>query len=60
VAFLQTQPTTVVGLLAFLDHIEGPLSTGDAGEAFWDEEEKNVAFPTLAAAARDLIGGRSA
>jgi hypothetical protein len=55
VAFLETEPTTVVGLLAYLDHIEGPLSTGDAGEAFWDEEEKDVAFPTLAAAARNLI-----
>jgi hypothetical protein len=55
VAFLGTQPTTIAGLLAYLDHIEGPISTGDAGEAFWDEEEKNVAFPTLAAAARNLI-----
>jgi hypothetical protein len=54
-AFLQTKPTTVVGLLAFLDHVEGPLSTGDAGEAFWDEEEHKLAFPTLAAAARNLI-----
>jgi hypothetical protein len=54
-AFLQTQPTTIAGLLAYLDHIEGPLSTGDAGEAFWDEEEHKLAFPTLAAAARNLI-----
>jgi hypothetical protein len=54
-AFLQTKPTTVVGLLAFLDHVEGPLSTGDAGEAFWDEEEHKLAFPTLAAATRNFI-----
>jgi hypothetical protein len=56
VDFLETQPTTVAGLLAYLNHIEGPLSTGDAGEAFWDEQEKEAAFPTLAAAARKLIG----
>jgi hypothetical protein len=54
-AFLQTQPATTAGLLAFLDHIEGPLSTGAVGEAFWDENEKELAVPTLAAAARNLI-----
>jgi hypothetical protein len=54
-AFLQTRPISVAGLIAFLDHIEGPLSTGDAGEAFWDEIEHELAFPTLAAAARNLI-----
>jgi hypothetical protein len=58
--FLQTKPTTIVGLLAFLDHVEGPLSTGDAGEAFWDEKERELAFPTLAAAARNIIVGRQA
>jgi hypothetical protein len=56
-AFLQTQPTSLAGLRAYLDHIEGPLSTGEAGEAFWDETEMPLAFPTLAAAARTLIGG---
>jgi hypothetical protein len=55
-AFLQTQPTTVAGLLAYLDHVEGPISTGDLGEAWWDETEKELALPTLAAAARKLIG----
>jgi hypothetical protein len=56
VAFLQTQPTTIAGLRAFVDHIEGPLSTGEAGEAFWDDEERKVAFPTLATAVRALVG----
>jgi hypothetical protein len=59
-ALLRTQPTTVVGLFAFLDHVEGPLSTGEVGEAFWDEKEHELAFPTLAAAARKLIGGGQA
>jgi hypothetical protein len=53
--FLQTQPTTVAGLLAYLDHIEGPLSSGEAGEAFWDDQERELAFPTLAASLRGLI-----
>jgi hypothetical protein len=57
---LQTQPTSLAGLRAFFDHIDGPLSTGEAGEAFWDEEEMKLAFPTLAAAVRDLIEGRLA
>jgi hypothetical protein len=57
-AFLQTQPISVAGLIAFVDHIEGPFSSGDAGEAFWDEKEHELAFPTLAAAARNLIGRR--
>jgi hypothetical protein len=52
---LKTQPTSVPGLRAFIDHIEGPLSTGEAGEAFWDEQEREVAFPTLAAATRNII-----
>jgi hypothetical protein len=59
-AFLQTRPTSVAGLIAFIDHIEGPFSSGDAGEAFWDENEKELAVPTLAAAVRDLISGRQA
>lgn len=56
-AFLRTKPTTVVGLLTFLDHIEGPFSTGSAGKAFWDEMEHKLAFPTLAAAIRKLVSG---
>jgi hypothetical protein len=56
-AFLETQPTSVAGLLAFLDHIEGPFSSGDTGEAFWDEEEHKLAFPTLSAATRNIIAG---
>jgi hypothetical protein len=59
-AFLQTQPTSVAGLRAYLDHIEGPFSSDEVGEANWDENEKELAFPTLAAAARALIGGRQA
>jgi hypothetical protein len=59
-AFLQTQPISVAGLLAFLDHIEGPFSSGSDGEALFDENEKGLALPTLAAAARALIGGRQA
>jgi hypothetical protein len=58
-AFLQTQPTTVAGLVAYLDHVEGPISTGSPGEAWWDEIEKELAFPTLAAAARKLIVGQA-
>jgi hypothetical protein len=54
-AFLQTQPTTLAGLFAFLDHIEGPLSTGEVGKAFWDESERELAFPILAAAVREII-----
>jgi hypothetical protein len=54
-AFLQTQPTTLAGLFAFLDHIEGPLTSGEVGEAFWDENELQLAFPTLAAAVRGII-----
>jgi hypothetical protein len=57
-AFLQTQPTSVAGLRAYLDHIEGPFSSDEVGEANWDEKEKELAFPTLAAAVRHLIGGR--
>jgi hypothetical protein len=60
VAFLETQPTTVPGLRAFVEHIEGPLSTGSTGKAFWDEQEREVAFPTLAAAVLALIGGARA
>jgi hypothetical protein len=59
-AFLKTQPTSVAGLLAFLDHMGGALSEGEAGEAFFDENEKEIALPTLAAAARHLIAGRLA
>jgi hypothetical protein len=54
-AFLQTQPTSVAGLRAYLDHIEGPFSSGEVGEANWDENEKELAFPTLAAATRNII-----
>jgi hypothetical protein len=54
-AFLQTQPTTLAGLFAFLDHIEGPISSGEVGEALWDENERELAFPTLAAALRKII-----
>jgi hypothetical protein len=52
--FLTTQPTTMVGLRVYIDHIEGPLS---AGEVEFDDEERALAFPTLAAAVRSLIGG---
>jgi hypothetical protein len=55
-ALLQTQPTSLAGLCAFLDHIEGPLSTGEGGEASWDDDERALVYPTLAAAVRDLIG----
>jgi hypothetical protein len=54
---LQTQPTTVAGLRAYLDHIDGPFSHGEAGEAFWDDDERELAFPTLAAAVRSLVDG---
>jgi hypothetical protein len=54
--FLHTQPTTVVGLRAFIDHIDGPFSHGDGCEAFWDEHEMEMACPTLTAAVRSLIG----
>ena len=54
-AFLQTQPTSVAGLRAYLDHIEGPFSSDEVGEANWDEKEKELAFPTLAAALRNII-----
>jgi hypothetical protein len=56
---LQTQPTTVAGLRAYLDHIDGPFSHGEAGEAFWDDDEREIAFPTLAAAVRSLVDGRA-
>jgi hypothetical protein len=59
-ALLQMQPTSTAGLLAFIDHIEGPFSSGSAGAAFWDDKERELAFPTLAAAVRHLIGGRQA
>jgi hypothetical protein len=49
------RPTTVAGLFAFLDHMEGPLISGEAGEAFWDEHERELAIPTLAASIRNLI-----
>jgi hypothetical protein len=55
VAFLKTQPTTVAELRAFVDHIQGPLSTGEAGKAFWDDNERKMAFPTINAAVRDLV-----
>jgi hypothetical protein len=55
--FLQTRPTTAAGLRAFVEHIDGPFTHGEAGEAFWDEDEKALAFPTLAAAVRDLLIG---
>jgi hypothetical protein len=53
--FLKTQPTSVAGLRAFIDHIDGSFSSGDTGEALWDEVEKEVAFPTLSAATRNII-----
>jgi hypothetical protein len=53
--FLTTRPTTIAGLLAFVVHIEGPFSTGETGEALWDETEWQVAIPTLTAAVRELI-----
>jgi len=59
-AFLQTQPTTVAGLFAFLDHIDGPFTEGSVGEAFWDDNERELAFPTLAAGVRALVDGRRA
>jgi hypothetical protein len=54
-AFLQTRPTSVAGLRAFLDHIDGPFSHGPGREAFWDEDEMELAFRTLLAV-RNLIG----
>jgi hypothetical protein len=54
--FLQTQPSTVAGLRALVDHINGPFSHGDGCEAFWDEHEMEMACPTLTAAVRSLIG----
>jgi hypothetical protein len=53
--FLLTQPTSTAGLRAFINHIDGPFSSGNTGEALWDEQEKEVAFPTLAAATRNII-----
>jgi hypothetical protein len=54
-AFLETQPTSFAGPIAFIDHIEGPFSSGPAGEAFWDDSERELAFPTLAAATRNIV-----
>jgi hypothetical protein len=51
--FLVTQPTTVAGLRAFVEHIDG-FTHGEAG---WDDDEKALAFPTLATAVRSMIGG---
>jgi hypothetical protein len=53
--FLKTQPTSVAGLRAFINHIDGPFSSGNTGEALWDETEAEAAFPTLAAATRNII-----
>jgi hypothetical protein len=53
------QPTSLGGLRAYLGHIDGPFSHGEAGEAFWDEDEMKLAFPTLAEAVRNLIDGRA-
>jgi hypothetical protein len=53
--FLQTQPSTVAGLRAFVDHIDGPFSHGHGCEAFWDEHEMEMACPTLTAAVRSLV-----
>ena len=38
--FLITQPTSVAGLRAFINHIDGPFSSGDTGEALWDERKR--------------------
>jgi hypothetical protein len=57
--FLQTQPSTVAGLRAFVDHIDGPFSHGHGCEAFWDEHEMEMACPTLVAAVRSLVDGRT-
>jgi hypothetical protein len=54
-AFLQTKPTTVAGLRAFVDHIDGALTDGEAGEAFWDGQERELVLPTITAAIRGLI-----
>jgi hypothetical protein len=54
-AFLKTRPITVAGLRVFVDHIDGPFTHGSAGEAFWDEEEMELAVPTLIAAVRSLV-----
>jgi hypothetical protein len=51
-AFLQTQPATLAGLFAFLDHMDA--CDADMG---WPDEWGNQAFPALAAAVRTLIGG---
>jgi hypothetical protein len=55
-AFLRTRPTSVGGLRAFADHIDGPFTHGEAGKASWDEKEMELAVPTLIAAVRSLIG----
>jgi hypothetical protein len=39
----------------FVDHIQGPLSRGEAGKAFWDDNERKTAFPTINVAVRDLV-----
>jgi hypothetical protein len=54
-AFLQTQPTSVAGLRAFVDHIEGPFTHGHGCQEFWDEQERELILPTLAAAVRGLV-----
>jgi hypothetical protein len=52
-ALLQTQPTSLAGLIAFLDHLDAHCDS-DGG---WIDEWAELAFPTIASAVRELIGG---
>jgi hypothetical protein len=54
-AFLVTPPISPDGLIAYLAFIDEP-----AYRVFFDEQEAEMAFPILAAAARKLICGRQA
>jgi hypothetical protein len=51
--FLETQPTTASGLIAYFDHIDAHCDPDEG----WDAEWRNQAFPTITAAVRTLIGG---
>lgn len=57
--FLGTRPISIAGLRAFLEHIDGPFSSGDAGSAYWDDEERAQAIPTIVAASYELIGRKA-
>jgi hypothetical protein len=51
---VQTQPTSIDGLLAFLNH----LSTANKDE--WMDEWADLAFPTIFASIRSLVPGAAA